>query len=69
MERAENADHDDDAIAEVAPSNAQQQNDDESAGITESEQNGFFDLKRTVQQQNYDIGGDIGVANAVSDEL
>ena len=69
MERAENEDHDDDAIAEVAPSNAQQQNDDESAGITESEQYAFFDPKRTVQQQNYDIGGDIGVSSAVSDEL
>ena len=69
MERAENEDHDDDAIAEVAPSNAQQQNDDESAGITESEPYAFFDPKRTVQQQNYDIGGDIGVSSAVSDEL
>ena len=69
MERAENDDHDDDAIAEVAPSNAQQQNDDETAGITVSEQYAFFDPKRTVQQQNYDIGGDIGVASAVSDEL
>ena len=69
MERAENEERNADSVADVAPINAQQQNDDEQAGITASSQFAFYDPKRTVQQQNYDIGGDIGVSSAVSDEL
>ena len=59
MERAENEERNADPVADVAPINAQQQNDDEQEGITASSQFAFYDPKRTVQQQNYDIAGEM----------
>ena len=47
----------------------QQDSDDEAEGVTESSQFVFFNPKRTLQQQNYDIGSDMGVPSAVSGEL
>ena len=57
------------AIEEIAPNNLQDQYDDEATGVTECTEFAFFNPKRTQQQQHYDIGSDIGVPSAVSDEL
>ena len=57
------------AIADLAPNNMQQDLDDEAEGVTESAQFAFFNPKRTLKQQNYDVGSDMGVPSAVSDEM
>ena len=57
------------ALEEIAPSNLQEQCDDEATGVTECTEYAFFNLRRTQQQQHYDIGSDMGVPSAVSDEL
>ena len=56
-------------IDDIAPSTIQQQWDDEAEGVSKNTEYEFFNPKRTVQQQNYDIGKDMGVPMAVSDEL
>ena len=58
-----------DSVDDVAPSSIQQQRDDEAEGVSKNTNFEFFDPKRTVQQQNYDIGKDMGVPSAVSDQL
>ena len=57
------------ALEEIVPSNLQEQYDDEATGVTECAEYAFFNPKRTQQQQHYDIGSDMGVPSAVSDEL
>ena len=57
------------ALEEIVPSNLQEQCDDEATGVTECAEYAFFNPKRTQQQQHYDIGSDMGVPSAVSDEL
>jgi len=57
------------ANAQIAPINVQQECDDETVGSTPSGQFGFYDPKRTMQQQKYDIGYDIHAPSKVSDEL
>ena len=59
----------DDAMDQIAPSNIQQQCDDETEGTSENSDFVFFNPKRTLQQQNYDVGKDMGVPSAVSDDL
>ncbi|XP_070561973.1 uncharacterized protein [Ptychodera flava] len=72
IERAESdtlADDIENAMQHIAPNNVQHECDDELIGRTESSSFEFFNPIRTVQQQNYDIGQDIGVPSRVSDDL
>ena len=57
------------AIEEIAPNNLQDQYDDEATGVTECTEFPFFNPKRTQQLRHHDIGSEIGVPSAVSDEL